>query len=133
MGSFVPGLFQKIQERTKALVFVFVLVDEQTISMPLLFTLISMYIVSLKTNEKSDPSSQLLGKIFTPFFSKPTCIGILLQLQVSLSAGRVSCNIVLFVSFSLSISELTYIERLTHSPIQNITLCHRTPHKCYSS
>ena len=37
MGSFVTGLFQNIQEQTKALVFafifVFVLVDEQAISM----------------------------------------------------------------------------------------------------
>ena len=34
IGSYVTGLFQKIQERTKALVlvFVFVLVDEQAIS-----------------------------------------------------------------------------------------------------
>ena len=36
MGSFVTGLFQKIQEQTKVLVFifvfVFVLVDEQAIS-----------------------------------------------------------------------------------------------------
>ena len=30
MGSFVTGLFQKIQEQTKALVFVFFLVDEHT-------------------------------------------------------------------------------------------------------
>ena len=32
IGSFITGLFQNIQERTKALVFVFVLVDEQAIS-----------------------------------------------------------------------------------------------------
>ena len=31
IGSFVTGLFQNIQEQTKALVFVFVLVDEQAI------------------------------------------------------------------------------------------------------
>ena len=31
IGLFVTGLFQNIQERTKALVFVFVLVDEQAI------------------------------------------------------------------------------------------------------
>ena len=31
-GSFVTGLFQNIQEQTKALVFVFVLVDEQAIT-----------------------------------------------------------------------------------------------------
>ena len=40
---------------------------------------------------------------------------------MSLSAGRVNCNIPLFLSFSLSISELTYIERLSPC-IQSITL-----------